>query len=679
MLSLRLAGFPLAIMVLLSCGHTAAVGAPVPDGPRLGFTALSALAPKGFTVRAVGLDSSRPRVVVRGSPGGVAPIPFSGLAWSADGRRFAFAGSKGSRSGIYTANADGSGMRFLRGTRNGRNPVFSPDGRLLAFSRDGSTFDFLKTTPWVVRVNGGGSRRLADGRKGVEYRPSSFSPDGTSLAVTKAELGQDRSRALLFKVDGSDSGKPLVRFAASDPVFSPDGSRIALVRHVSPRGAETPNKDLFLVRPNGSGLKRITSTRSVAETNPSWDPSGQRIAFSSYRISRDLFEAIFDELLPFGNSIVQINADGTCREKLVSLHDAATFSARWQPGPGRGGGRIECGSPPAPGPVPAGPRLAVVKVDLSLLRSDLETVDETGAQPLRLAGGGELKRPLPEWFEAPSWSPDGSRIVFSGLARSLGKGPRGTRLYVVGADGRGLRPLPGTHGAKTPVFTADGSAVAFSRLRYRPKVNRLGKKEFFARGASIWLVDLSGGAPRRITPNRGRLFLFPASFSPDGETLLATRFVGRRQGEVVSIGIGTGRVDLLVRQAAEPVFSPDATKIALVRWRPLKLRDGATTVTSDLFTVGADGKGLRRLTRTKHRDEIYPSWNPSGERLAFVRNPPTIDKLTELDEIGAGGKILQMNADGSCQRQVLGREPRTILFGAVWQPGPGREAGRIEC
>ena len=39
---------------------------------------------------------------------------------------------------------------------------------------------------------------------------------------------------------------------------------------------------------------------------------------------------------------------------------------------------------------------------------------------------------------------------------------------------------------------------------------------------------------------------------------------------------------------------------------------------------------------------------------------------------------MQVNADGSCPREIL--EPSTVaIYGAVWQPGPGREAGRIPC
>ena len=65
---------------------------------------------------------------------------------------------------------------------------------------------------------------------------------------------------------------------------------------------------------------------------------------------------------------------------------------------------------------PDGPRLAVVENTLFPYRFDLTTVDETGAQPLRLAGGGPRKRPLPEEFTLPSWSPDGSMVVFVALS-----------------------------------------------------------------------------------------------------------------------------------------------------------------------------------------------------------------------------------------------------------------------
>lgn len=399
--------------------RTLGAAAPVPDGPRLAFTTMSGFKPPGFAVKTIGIESRRPIVFLRGSRRGVVPKPLSRVSWSADGSRIAFASLSGEASGIYTARANGTGLRLLPGTRGGSNPVLSPDGRRIAFTREhvGKRI-FLGTTPWVARLDGSRMRRLAEWREGIEYIPSSFSPDGSAVAVTRAELGSGRSKALLFELDGHGA-RALARFPASDPVFSPDGSEIALVRHSLSRRGST-HKDLYLMNADGGGVRQLTRTRWVAETHPSWDPSGQRIAFNSFRISRDPFEAIFDELLPFGNSIVQVNADGTCREKLTSFHDAAIYGVSWRPGIGREAGQIECGMAAAIGPpAPEGPRLAVVMANVSSFRTELATVDETGALPLRLAGGGEWKRPLPEWFEPPSWSPDGSKIAFAGVARGL--------------------------------------------------------------------------------------------------------------------------------------------------------------------------------------------------------------------------------------------------------------------
>jgi len=645
----------------------------------LAFIAMAALRPKDFTVRTVGTESAKPLVLVRGSRRKVVPRPLDGVAWSADGSLLAFSGSSGARRGIYLVGADGTGMRFLRGTRGGSNPVFSPDGQRIAFSREhlGKGF-FFGTTPWVARVNGSGAHRLAEWREGVEYVPSSFSPDGSTLAVTRTSaLTSSWPGALLFKLDGSGNRRPLVRFPASDPVFSPDGSEIALVRHSTSRQRKLvrSHSDLYLVDAAGANVRQLTDTRWIAEAHPSWDPSGQRIAFNSFRISRDPLEALFDELLPFGNSIVQINADGTCREKLISLRDAATYGAKWQPGQGREAGRIRCDLEPPASRVPKGPRLALVKFNLFSFRFDLETVDETGAQPFRLAGGGEWRRPLPNWFTAPTWSPDGSKIVFSGVARRLFGGPRGTRLYVSEADGTDPVPLLGTHGADEPVFASDGETVAFARYRFQPARDRDGEKSFVPRGSSIWLIDLGGGRPRRITPARKGLFIYPTSFSPDGETLLATREDGRHASEAVALKLATGRIRTVVRRAFDAIYSPDGRRIVFVRERSLKRGNGDDVTTTDLFTANADGRGSLRLTSSR-KDDLFQSWDPSGERIAFVRYRPTV---TERDEIGIGSAVMEVNADGSCLRAVLKPSRGEAFYSAAWQPGPGREAGRIAC
>jgi Tol biopolymer transport system component len=676
----RFSGLAPAVCALaaLSTAGSATASSPPPEGPALAFRGFSALNPRGVTVNTIGYAASRTHLALRGSRHGVVPNPLSGVAWSKDGSELAFTGSKGNKNGIYMTRADGTGVQFVHGTKGGSDPVLSPDGSEIAFAREGlSGGRLLASTPWVAAVDGHGARRLLGWHKNATYTPGSFSPDGSTLAVTKGEFASDESEIVLIKL-GRRRARTLIR-RASEPAFSPDGSRLVFVRHSLERQGRltVTHKDLYTVDADGGKLRRVTHTPWVAETHPSWDPSGERIAFDSFRISRDPFERLFDELLPVGNSIAQINPDGSCRERLISRHDLAIYGAVWRPGPERGAGRIECSLDAVTALGPQGARLAVVKFDLSRFAFELETIDDTGALPLRIAGGGELARPQPEWFTSPTWSPDGSKIVFVGIARGLGGGPHGKRLYISRADGSGLRPLQGTHGADEPVFTPDGTAIAFTRFRNLLKQTADGNGEYVARGASVWLLELADRKLTRITPARRGLYVYGESFSPNGRTLLGSRSAKKgRSWEVVKINLATGKMGVLLHDAEDPAYSPDGSRIAFVRWSPRKQRQrGGPGKSADIFTIKAAGGGLRRLTHGPGND-LFPSWDPSGERLAFVHYRP---EVTELDEIGIESALMQVNADGSCAGAVLGSARKVALYGAAWQPGPGRGAGPITC
>lgn len=330
-------------MLALACGAVANA-TPTPEGPRLAFTGFSTLRPWGLTVRTAGTESPRPTIVVRGSRRGLVPRVLSGLSWSADGSQVAFVGSRGfsGKDGIYVVRPDGMGLHLLRGTGWGANPVFSPDGTKIAFSRE--DVDDLSTAVWVADASGGGARQVVEGRRGFDYVPSSFSPDGSTLAVTRESgYNPEEPRALLFRLQGKGGSRLLARWA-SEPVFSPDGSQIVFV-HQSlehPQGFRITHGDLHLMSADGKVRRPLTHTRWISESHPSWDPSGQRIAFNSFRISKEPFDALFDTLLPIGNSIVQVNSDGSCREKVISVPGVGIYGALWRPGPGREAGRIAC-------------------------------------------------------------------------------------------------------------------------------------------------------------------------------------------------------------------------------------------------------------------------------------------------------------------------------------------------
>jgi Tol biopolymer transport system component len=319
---------------------------------------------------------------------------------------------------------------------------------------------------------------------------------------------------------------------------------------------------------------------------------------------------------------------------------------------------------------PDGPRLALVKLSKPL-RLELLTVDPNGAVPVRLAGGGARPGPLPFFSSPLSWSPDGGRVAFSAIGRRKRQDRPSLRIFLASADGASLRRVPGTANGYWPVFSPDGLTIAFTRSRQRETVTSVNGKPRERRfeGAAIWTVDLATGTQRQLTPWRNGLAYFASSFSPDGSTLLTTRQDDRRSDdpEPVALGLTGGRPRRLLIDGGLPVYSPDGSKIALVRET-----SGDNT---DLYVIDAIGAGVRRLTRTPERAELFPSWDPSGQRLAYMRlSRGDFEGATE----GIGSAVMQINADGTCPTKVLSA-PRTGFYVPAWQPGLGREAGRIAC
>ena len=150
------------------------------------------------------------------------------------------------------------------------NPVWSPDGRLLAFEsdRDG------RFAIYIVGVDGSGLRRLTP-PDASDSQPG-WSPDGRRLVFTSSDSGH--GRLYVMDADGSNrrriTSSPDRRdFFAS---FSPDGKLIVLGAQDARNRA---NYYVDIVALDGSGRRELTDSAYVSE-GPRWTTDGSRIVFS---------------------------------------------------------------------------------------------------------------------------------------------------------------------------------------------------------------------------------------------------------------------------------------------------------------------------------------------------------------------------------------------------------------
>ena len=135
---------------------------------------------------------------------------------------------------------------------------------------------------YVMNTDGSGQRRLT--AKPDVFFPV-WSPDGRKVAFASADRPRWRGNVDLYVMNADGSGlRRLTRDPASDvvPVWSPDGRKIAFIRsHAPAEGRGPPESDVYVINVDGTGERNLTG--DGVSGGPVWSPDGRRIAFTSWR------------------------------------------------------------------------------------------------------------------------------------------------------------------------------------------------------------------------------------------------------------------------------------------------------------------------------------------------------------------------------------------------------------
>jgi TolB protein len=194
------------------------------------------------------------------------PWPEFDPSWSPDGRFIAYRSEPHEHPELWVMNADGTGQHRL--TRDGGFPVWSPDGTMIAYAPGGGPSGGSSIV--IMNADESGRRRLPHTDYG-EY--PSWSPDGKRIAFNSNLSGE--GLMYIVDVDGSRVVDLSRAGQGHEVAWSPDGRSILFA---SQRAHPDNSNDIYVMRPDGSGVRRLTHTG--AET-PAWSPDGRYIVFAA--------------------------------------------------------------------------------------------------------------------------------------------------------------------------------------------------------------------------------------------------------------------------------------------------------------------------------------------------------------------------------------------------------------
>jgi TolB protein len=549
--------------------------------------------------------------------------------------------------GLFVADADGSGERPLIAPADiDYDAAWSPDGNSIVFTseRNGSA-DLYR-----VNADGTGLERLTDDPAYDDQ--AAFAPDGKRLVFVSTRTD---GTAGLFTLDLVTHATKQVRSGAAGdfrPSWSPDGHWIAFS---SDRMSDFPFShgrwerlqvaEIYIVHPDGSGLKRLTPHGDFCGS-PKWTTDSKRLVAYCSTAEQTLDNRRSAPEHPQDTRIVAIDIESGTISPLPVGH-GINFNASplagsligyiRKDGPERGiqysdGRRGPAGDIRSASWSPDGKRVVFHKRVTFQRRPWVKTFSRDRQYELALVGGG------------PAFSPTGDRYAVVGAATNA-KGA-GIRIGIAGTDSTRLIYRDSTRNILGPQWSPNGNRIVFGIGVFDAFFN--GFHGVFLKpgdraegGAQVAMIDADGSGYREVTSGPSNS-AFP-SMSPDGRRIVYRTFGPDGDGLRV-LDLEMHKITAIAGGYANfPLWSPRGDLIMFSR------QEGGYY---EICTIKPDGSGFKQLTHSRGND-AHMAWSPDGEYIVFASSRRGFkDEVIYTDAPQPYGEIFVMRFDGTDVRQL---------------------------